>query len=376
MPQVSQPDTATGADRVQVRTIKGIVPTGDYKRAGGFRGLRRKITEAGGDPTSMCAEFGVRASDLDDPEAYLHYPSVIRLLEACAQRFSAPFFGFELGKGQSSEVLGPLAALLLAAPTVGEALRLLNRYMQVHAPGARYQFDSEDGRACIEYRVLDSGSTFSRQINEMSMATAYNIMRAIAGTSFRPIEINIASEPPLRRSAALESFFGAPLHYQQPVSSVVLPLHYLDQQIDTSSPALLRFAQDHLETLALHSETDIGEQVESAIRRLLPTGGCTLPIIAQQLGLHPRSLQNRLMEAGLEFREIVKQERKRQARAYLVQTRTPLAEIAMLLGYSDQAAFTRAFTGWTGESPMKVRNSGRQAAHSAIDGNSRFFAGH
>lgn len=347
----------TGADRT--RNIAGIVPAGDYKRAGGFKGLRRKIAALGGDPAALIAEFGLRASDLDDPEAYLHYPSVIRLLESCAERFGALHFGFELGKGQSSEVLGPLAAVLLAAPRVGEALRLLNRYMQVHAPGASYQFEADGESARIEYRVLHPSSTFSRQINEFSMATAFNIMRATCGPTFTAIAVNISSEPPARQTTMLESYFNAPVNYDRPASSIVFPASYLDLRIDTRNATLLGLAQDHLEKLALVDGLDIRQRVEGAARRLLPTGVCTLPIIAQQMGMHPRSLQNRLMQAELEFREIVREERIRQAHAYLLKTRTPLAEIAVLLGYSDQATFTRAFTSWTGVSPLKHRRIGK-----------------
>lgn len=353
-----------------------LVPIGDYKSANAFRGLRRMIAALGGDPASMIAEHGICIGDLDDPEAYLHYPSVTQLLEACADRLCSPHFGFELGKLQSSEAIGPLAALMLSAPRIGEALRLLQRYMHVHAPGASYRFQARDECAAIEYRVLHPGSTFSRQINEMTMAAAFNIICAVAGARFQPIEVNIASDPPLRPTDLLETYFSAPVRYQQPVSSIVLPPGFVEQPIDTSNPTLLRLAQEHLERLAPFEQLDLRQRIEVAAQRLLPTGGCTLAVVAAQLGMHPRSLQNRLMDAGLEFREIIREERIRQARAYLQKTSTPLAEIAILLGYSDQAAFTRAFTGWTGESPLKHRKVGGLARQAGMTPRIAGTAGH
>jgi AraC-like DNA-binding protein len=40
---------------------------------------------------------------------------------------------------------------------------------------------------------------------------------------------------------------------------------------------------------------------------------------------------------------------------YLQQRQLPLTEIALLLGYSELSAFSRAFTRWTGTSPRQFR---------------------
>jgi AraC-like DNA-binding protein len=41
---------------------------------------------------------------------------------------------------------------------------------------------------------------------------------------------------------------------------------------------------------------------------------------------------------------------------YLKDPNLSLTEIAFLLGYSEQSAFTRAFRGWQGESPGSYRS--------------------
>ncbi len=100
--------------------------------------------------------------------------------------------------------------------------------------------------------------------------------------------------------------------------------------------------------------------VASQIRQLMPMGACTLETVARKLSIHPRSLQNRLSAENTEFRDLLKAERQESAKAYLAQTATPIAEVATLLGYSDQTSFTRAFSGWFGLSPKRFRDLQRE----------------
>ena len=59
----------------------------------------------------------------------------------------------------------------------------------------------------------------------------------------------------------------------------------------------------------------------------------------------------RLEEQGTNFREALLQLRLQLACQYLSEQRLTLTEIALLLGYSEQAAFARTFRKLTGQTP-------------------------
>lgn len=339
----------------------GLVPKGDFKRAGGFMGLRGLIADKGGNPAALLRQVGIDPARLDDRDAYLPYSPMIRLLEHCADELGTPFFGFELGTRQSMEVHGPLAVVLLSSSTIGQGLELVARYMAIHAPGARCALNVQGSHAHLSYEVIQRATRFSRQINEMSMAVAYRTMKDLAGADFSLDGVDIAADAPGHCYKHLEAFFGAPVAYEQPTSMIRFSARHIGKRIDTGNPMLLRFAQAQCDALF-----DQGDQLEDLvaghIRRLLPMGGCNLNTVARYLSIHPRSLQNRLTAEGLEFRKIMQDQRQSLAQGYLLGTRTPIAEIAALLGYSDQAALTRAFSGWTGTSPQRYRKSGGGAA--------------
>jgi AraC-like DNA-binding protein len=55
------------------------------------------------------------------------------------------------------------------------------------------------------------------------------------------------------------------------------------------------------------------------------------------------SIQRDLAEHGMTYKDAVELTRRSLASAYLDQRQMPLTEIALLLGYSELSAFTRAF---------------------------------
>jgi AraC-like DNA-binding protein len=97
------------------------------------------------------------------------------------------------------------------------------------------------------------------------------------------------------------------------------------------------------------------DRIQTAIRVNLPAGYPSLDQISTTLRLSPAFVQRELAEQGLTYKDAVELTRRRLAETYLAQRQLPLTEIALLLGYSELSAFTRAFTRWTGASPSHYR---------------------
>ena len=79
----------------------------------------------------------------------------------------------------------------------------------------------------------------------------------------------------------------------------------------------------------------------------------------------PRTLERRLKENGVIYRDLVTDTRRRFALEYLRDLNRTLTEVAFLLGYSEVTAFNRAFKQWTGSTPLQYRKSTTRASPSA-----------
>ena len=97
------------------------------------------------------------------------------------------------------------------------------------------------------------------------------------------------------------------------------------------------------------------ERVRREVVQRLREGEPGIGGIAQALATSERSLQRKLQAEGISFRDVVDEARHKLAVVYLGDTSLSMTDVACLLGYSEAAAFTRAFKRWTGPRPSQAR---------------------
>lgn len=97
-------------------------------------------------------------------------------------------------------------------------------------------------------------------------------------------------------------------------------------------------------------------EVERRVEPLLASGTIRIDAIARQMGCSRQTLYRRLKAEGVTFAQLLDGVRRRLALRFVRDEGLSVKESAYRLGFSDPAAFSRAFKRWTGSSPRAKRN--------------------
>ena len=95
----------------------------------------------------------------------------------------------------------------------------------------------------------------------------------------------------------------------------------------------------------------LSARVRACIQSVQPLGSLTSEAVATRFSMSDRTLRRRLREEATSYREILDDVRAELARHYLTKEKRGIEEVALLLGFSDPSAFTKAFRRWTGQTP-------------------------
>lgn len=159
-----------------------------------------------------------------------------------------------------------------------------------------------------------------------------------------------------RGAAAHTACFGCEVVYGQVRDEIEFDASLLSVPIQTSNPALLEHLAAHGRELvrALPTGAQLVDRVRHALHTL-PVGVSPLGHTARALHCSERTVQRWLGEAGTSMHTLLDEVRYLRAREMLRDRSVPVKEIAASLGFSEPAAFHRAFVRWSGRPPGRWR---------------------
>lgn len=334
---------------------KTSITQSSWVRSGVLSGAADLVNELGGDARALALQCGVDPTALDAEDLPVQGSSIVGFFEGAAKATDCVDFGIRLAQRQDLAILGPLWLMMRRAGTVQEALEVLVKFFILHTSGALVGLKLQtDGSAFFTYSLVAGISTQDRQTIELGLALLCNEVRMHCGPRWMPKCVLFCHDRPQK----LEShwrYFGRTLHFNQDHNALWLDAVCLNTHLveDKDPPGL-----DMLAPLLI-SQVDEAQavivKVEGVMRALLPFSPCDRKSVARLVNLSERSLQRRLAEAGVTFQQLRDQIRADIALKYLRQSNLRAAQVGEILGYSEPAAFSRAFRRQHGFTPSQAR---------------------
>ncbi len=321
-------------------------------------GLADFIEAHGGDPEDVFSRCGVAPDMIKAPTLHLRLDVFCQLFELAAERTGCDHFGLLFGQQFQPRDLGMWGYAALSAPTLGSALETLAGLFRYQQSSSTMRFLQQDkSHARLEYRIDSPDILARRQDAELSLGQFVNLIRECCGRDWSPTEIQFEHPSPAAPRAH-QSAFGAPVFFGCATNAIILDSTLLERPMPTRDIRLQAMMRNCLEMLGPGDRiSTLYDQIRDAIGRSLVDGAPTLETISAILRTPPGALRRALADENVSFRETIDQVRFELAKHHLAQRHLPLTEIAIILGYSELSAFTRAFTRWSGVSPLNSRNA-------------------
>jgi AraC-like DNA-binding protein len=196
------------------------------------------------------------------------------------------------------------------------------------------------------------------QIDESAVGNIYQELKILAQGDFAP-EMVLFRHSATKPLNVYRRFFRAPVFFQQEVHGVVIKPDVLNRKLVHVNPQLHKLALAFVRDAIGRQKPDMVSQVRLLITRLLQTNRFGIGNVAKSLGVHERTLQRKLRHSGASFEDILDSVRETRAAELLRYSEVSMAHIATLLGYAQQASFSRACLRWFGANPSAVRQRTR-----------------
>ncbi len=328
------------------------------------------------DITPYLVQFGLTPDDLSDPNQSLSVQQCRVMLDVCLAQMipgEPPFL--QLLAHLPTTALGLVGLASMTAATLGEALDIGIQYIALLQPGYVLQRENihDQVQVVIQTRYA-FGSPFDELMVELvvaSFARMIDFVKQPAMQQGRSGLRGMAVQFKHHRTedlAAYQQFFGRPVQFGSAYNAFTMSREFLNVPLLTHNLRTHERLRATLDRQLHHVPQSLTQRVKRLLMQGL-VGGQPLDAsaVAAQLAMTPRTLSRHLHEEGALLLDLIKQVKMTRAEWLLHSTPLPLPKIAEQLGFSGQAAFTRAYKQETGRTPGEVRKSPNPAADHGIN---------
>ncbi|WP_176358012.1 AraC family transcriptional regulator [Mycobacterium persicum] len=334
-------------EHVQAEVSHGVYAT---------RVLCEVANEHGVSTSDVLAGTAIGPADLDDPDAVISAGDEILAVRRLLARLpDSAGIGVDVGSRFMLTHLGLFGFAVMSCATLRELFSIAMRYFALTMLHIDVRLFETAGDCLLE---LDAGHL-------PADVRRFFIERDIAGilattTSFAlPVAAKYAEQ--VSAEVAVDEWLLRPLLELVPIHHVAFgrahnrlyfPRAMFDEPLPQADRHTLEVCMAQCDVLMQRNEQRRG--ITALVRtKLFRDSGLfpTLPDVAAELGLHPRTLRRRLAEEGTSFRALRNEARSTVAVDLLYTVGLTTEEVSRRLGYTEVSTFSHAFKRWYGVAP-------------------------
>ena len=246
--------------------------------------------------------------------------------------------------------------IMRTSETLGGAIDRAIRYQRLNQDVASSTLAIRGSIARFSHSGREAVPPIPGPAIELGFGALLRFIREVVGQDFVPLSVALEHSAPKDLSLH-HTIFGRNVVFNAPENSIEFESRWLEAPLKTTDSPLRRILERYADEVLGPSalEPSIVRMLRPALERMLRNGDVSLSSAAKAVALSSRSLQRKLRDADTTFVGVLDDVRKQLLQAYISDVTLSLAQIAYLLGFSNQSGFHRAFIRWFGVTPGRWR---------------------
>ncbi|WP_298233595.1 AraC family transcriptional regulator [uncultured Azohydromonas sp.] len=313
----------------------------------------------GMDPAPTLAAAQITPAELCDPLGRITALQMETVSAAAMQALDDEALGW-FGRRLPWGSYGMLCRASTGAATLGLALKRWCRH---------HRLLTEDVLLGLEVRedAAHLSITEHRALGELREFCLVTLLRYVHGYACWAVDSRIPlleatfPFPAPAHADAYAHMFPGPVRFEAGQAGFSFDARYLGLPLRRDEAALNGMLKRALPLTVRQYRRDrlLAQRVRERLRQ---QPGANADEVARSLFLSTRSLHRQLQEEATSLQALKDAVRRDIAVELLLRSNRPVKQIALAAGFDNEKSFTRAFKGWTGESPAALRQRATQGA--------------
>jgi AraC-like DNA-binding protein len=325
--------------------------------AGLARGLMELAVSKGASRTTLAGRSGIDPADLQDQDNRIPFASYVALMRAGKELCNDPALALHFGETNDLSQISIVGLIGQASETLMQAMTQLNRYgrLVIEFDGPKERFRLKTGHAGMWLIDNRENPNDFPELSESTWARMVCGPRTFGITQVAKAVHFTHAPPPYRTE--YDRIFRVPVVFESGENALLLDEAWATYRIQPQPRYVFGIFSARADALLkeLESSKSARGRVESLLMPILHTGDAGMDMIAGKMGLSRQTLFRKLKAEGVTFEKVLDGLRHELALHYLSGEKVSVNETAYLVGFSEPAAFSRAFKRWTGTNPSQYK---------------------
>ena len=314
--------------------------------------------EYGIDPEPIYSAAGIPITPPESPQLRIPLSKMCKLWDLSVEASGDETIGLKTGWYAKPVHFYAFGYSWMASSTLLGGMQRLTRYVQlVSTASIELRLSETADSYALSSIFLDASTSPPLQGIDCGMTALLSLCDSVAEKKIYPLRVDLTCPSTVHGDAYREAL-RAPVTFNADIGTFYFDKETMRAPLLHATPDIAKatdkIAEQYIESLDPHK---VASQVRQLLIALLPSGKADQELVSNRLNRSTSTLQRQLQSEGLTYREVLESTQRSLAQTYLLEKKHSHAQIAYLLGFSEQSNFSRAFKRWTSMTPRQYQES-------------------